>query len=298
LRYAAGDGQLAEAGGELAEPLVAEVIDGAGNLISNEPVNWRVRAGGGTLSAAETISDANGRVQATWVLGPEAGHNKSELFLENGASITFDATGMATTDDPAPAPPVVSKSWPPNGALLSARARRNRRQFEIWSEKPRIEFTFDQEMNEAQLDSVNPWLRVWQLQDKGEIVLRAVKLSRIDPLAERSKFTAAYALDNVDPDQAARYLVQVRSKEGNIISAGGLARQLDADFAGTKLTAAVLRKIWKIEEERTFGDRKVWDALVDTGKQLPSGDEAGGGVYHGWFAVGDGRNRLRRSDDR
>jgi len=62
---------------------------------------------------------------------------------------------------------------------------------------------------------------------------------------------------------------------------------LDADFAGTRLPRTLLRKLWSIDDERSFGDRKVWHALVDTGKSMPSGNGEQGGEFHGWFGIGE-----------
>lgn len=298
LRYTSGDGQVADAGTDLSEPLIVEVVDGSGDPVANHPVNWRVRAGGGTLGGATAVTDANGRAASQWRLGAEPGHNKAEVYLDNGSSVTFDATGTVA-DDPEPAkPPVVTESWLPNATLLSPRDLGGRRLLESWKQQPRIELTFDQKMDEAQLDGMNAWLRVWQLQDKGEIVLRALNLKRIDPAQGRSDFTAAYALEKVDPDQPARYLVQIQSKGGTIRSAGSSAQQLDADFAGTKLSVAVRRKIWKLEEQQTFGDRKIWDGLIDSEKRLPSGDETEGGDYHSWFGIEGTGGRSRPPRDR
>lgn len=287
LRFVAGDGQSAQPDTILPEPLVVEVVDGEGSPVSDYPVGWRIRAGGGSLSDAAATTGGDGRASAKWALGPAPGHNKAEAYLESGASVIFDATGINTGGPGTVAPPVVTDVWLPNATELTPGVAADEKRLKMWQRQPRIELTFDQEMNEAQLNDPSAWLRLWQLQDRGEIVMRFLKLKRVKPQRGQRPFTVAYALEGVESLQPARYLIQMRPSSGNIVSATADALLLDADFAGTRLSRTLRRKLWPIDDERIFGDRKVWDSLVDTGKSMPSGNGEQGGEFHGWFGIGE-----------
>jgi len=60
-----GDGQSGQLGIPLPQPLVVGVNDAFGNAAPGARVNWRVSAGGATLSAANTTTAANGLTQIT-----------------------------------------------------------------------------------------------------------------------------------------------------------------------------------------------------------------------------------------
>jgi outer membrane autotransporter protein len=60
----------------LAEPLVARIVDPAtGKPVAGAAVSWAVVSGGGALSGATNVSDAQGLVQAKFTLGPGSGDN-------------------------------------------------------------------------------------------------------------------------------------------------------------------------------------------------------------------------------
>jgi hypothetical protein len=60
------------AGTTLGAPLVVRVTDAHGNGVPGTAITWTVAAGGGTVQGGAT-TDATGRAQATWTLGPVVG---------------------------------------------------------------------------------------------------------------------------------------------------------------------------------------------------------------------------------
>ncbi|MEO8201403.1 MAG: hypothetical protein ABI679_12830, partial [Gemmatimonadota bacterium] len=86
-----GDNQVALPGSLLPESLVVEVRDQKGNGVGAIPVVWQVTGGGGTIAAANSTSDATGRVAAAWTIG-SAGSNTVGATAA-GFSVTFSATG-------------------------------------------------------------------------------------------------------------------------------------------------------------------------------------------------------------
>lgn len=288
LRYVAGDAQSAEPGVEVSDPLTVEVVDGEGAPVPNETVTFRVRGGAGVITPDSVTTDASGQAQARWQLGANAGLNTAEASLATGASVVFHALAVQAEGGETPTPPVVMMIWPPNASQIT---RQDEQMASLWLEQPRLAITFDRKMNEDQLTdqpSVLRWLRIWQMTEGDQINVRPVgfKLLEIaDGFADQPGFTAIYALDLAEPDLSARYLVQMRPTGANIVDTGTPPLLLDADFAGTTLTAAVRNQIWQQTDEQVY-ERAVWDALVDTGAALPqSGDGVRGGLFHGWFEI-------------
>ena len=70
-----GDNQTGAAAAALANPYVVEVQDSEGTGLAGIWVTFAVTAGGGTLSAIRTTTDANGRAESTLTLGPHLGTN-------------------------------------------------------------------------------------------------------------------------------------------------------------------------------------------------------------------------------
>lgn len=284
LRYVSGDAQQGDPGATLADRLVVEVIDGDGNPVAGEEVTFRVRGGGGAVNPTTRTTAANGQAATRWKLGPDPGLNTMEATIQSGAHVLFHALG--TGQVVVTVPPVVTHVWPPN-----ARAVDDDPQWtDVWLQQPRMAISFDRRMNEEQLSDqglVSQWLRVWQLLDVGEIIVQPLEIKLLelrDEFMGQPGFTAIYGLQVEDPQQAARYLVQMRAAGGNITDLSTPPLTLDAEFYGTKLTPEQLRRIWEIDAQQIFGARDIWEALVDTGASLPkSGDGVEGGLFHGWF---------------
>ncbi|MGQ9918782.1 MAG: Ig-like domain-containing protein [Bryobacteraceae bacterium] len=73
LRKVSGDGQpVVPVGAAFPQPLVVEVLDVLNRPVQGISVNWTV-AGAATVSAAVTVTDANGRAQVTVTAGATAG---------------------------------------------------------------------------------------------------------------------------------------------------------------------------------------------------------------------------------
>ncbi len=68
-----GDGQTGAAGQALAQPLVVLVRDAASAPVAGVTVTWQVSAGGGTLSAPTSITDAAGHASIGLTVGTTAG---------------------------------------------------------------------------------------------------------------------------------------------------------------------------------------------------------------------------------
>jgi len=294
LRYGGGDAQSAEPGAEVTEPLVVEVVNGDGEPVSNETVTFRVRGGDGLITPDSVTTDATGQAQARWQLGPLAGLNTAEATISAGASVVFHALAAKSTGGgETPTPPVVTAIWPVNASSIT---RQNERLAALWLEQPRLAITFDREMNRDQLDNIDlvlRWLRIWQVTGGRQIGVRPVAFKLLDiadGFADQQGFTAIYALNLPDPSVAARYLVQMRPVRGNIVDTSAAPLLLDADFAGTALTADLLNQIWQQTDQQFYG-REVADALADTDATLPqSGDGVAGGFFHSWFGVALGAN--------
>ena len=101
LMKISGDTQRSGSGTALAQPFVVEVRDTDSATFVGVPVTFTVATGGGSLSAANTTTDANGRTQSTLTLGNTAGTNTVRVNVQGiSASVTFTAT--ATTTNTAP----------------------------------------------------------------------------------------------------------------------------------------------------------------------------------------------------
>ena len=91
-----GDGQTATAGAELPEPLVVEVTDAFGNPIEGVGVAWTAE-GGGSVSAASSVTDPAGRASGSRTLGPTAGTQTTLASSEGlaGSPVVFTHTATA-----------------------------------------------------------------------------------------------------------------------------------------------------------------------------------------------------------
>ncbi len=88
-----GNNQVAAAGSPLA-PLQVLVRDAAGTPVANVPVAWAVASGGGSVSAASTLSGIDGIASVTRTLGPNAGTQTTTATRAGltGSPLTFTAT--------------------------------------------------------------------------------------------------------------------------------------------------------------------------------------------------------------
>jgi PKD repeat protein len=96
LSLITGDGQTGVVGSTLGAALVVQVTDGFGNPIPGTTVNWSV-TGGGSVSAAETVTDASGLTSVQRTLGPTAGTQTTVASAGDlvGSPLTFTHTAKA-----------------------------------------------------------------------------------------------------------------------------------------------------------------------------------------------------------
>ena len=84
LTILSGNNQSGMPGAQLPQPLVARVVDGAGNPVANVAVVWQPLSPV-SLSGVVSTSDANGLVSATVKLGSTAGQAQVQVRAANGA---------------------------------------------------------------------------------------------------------------------------------------------------------------------------------------------------------------------
>ena len=87
--------QQAAAGTQLGEPFVVSVLDQNGDPFVGATVTFSVSAGGGFLSAAAVITDANGHAATTLTLGSDPGRNTVAARAAELKPVIFGATGLA-----------------------------------------------------------------------------------------------------------------------------------------------------------------------------------------------------------
>jgi hypothetical protein len=97
VRVVHGDQQQAAVSQEVADSLVVQVVDTAGQGVADRTVTWNVSAGGGRVDPATSTTDANGFAWSRWTLGPDAGDNTVTAAVSGAGFATF--TAVATSDD-------------------------------------------------------------------------------------------------------------------------------------------------------------------------------------------------------
>ena len=88
-----GNGQTGPVGGPLPSEIEVSVLDGFGNPVSGETVEFVVTGGGGTLSPSSTATNAAGSISAAWTLGTTPGPNSAEATKDGFPSVTFEVEG-------------------------------------------------------------------------------------------------------------------------------------------------------------------------------------------------------------
>src|SRR5690606_37456768 len=82
---------------ELANPIRVRVLDSGGKPVSGQPVSWTAGPGA-EITPASPTTDSNGRVTATWTLGPAAGAQKATANAAS-FSVEIEATAVAAEPD-------------------------------------------------------------------------------------------------------------------------------------------------------------------------------------------------------
>ena len=91
-----GDGQTAIAGTAVATAPSVKVVDAQGNPVNGATVNFFVASGGGSLTGANTATNAEGiATLSSWTLGNAAGSNSlTAAAVGVSSTVTFNATGV------------------------------------------------------------------------------------------------------------------------------------------------------------------------------------------------------------
>ena len=90
-----GNEQEGQAGTQLANPLVAQVVDDADNPVPGVTVTWQVETGGGSVTPRTSTTDAAGRASTAWTLGRSTGDQRVEASAPGAGSVRFEATATA-----------------------------------------------------------------------------------------------------------------------------------------------------------------------------------------------------------
>ena len=119
LAAVSGSGQTAVVGkptvATLAQPLVVKVTAADGLGVPGIPVTFSVATGGGSITSASSVTDANGGAQASWKLGNTPGIQTVTASAGSLPSVSFSATAVATV-----ATKLVVTAGPTAGSVLSA----------------------------------------------------------------------------------------------------------------------------------------------------------------------------------
>ena len=101
LDVISGNQQVAPPNTQLPKPVVVRALNGSGSPIASQIINFRVTAGGGSVFAGVSMTNAQGYAQEYWTLGPSAGVNTLEARAvdpSTGARLVFaQVTATAVT---------------------------------------------------------------------------------------------------------------------------------------------------------------------------------------------------------
>ena len=108
-----GDSQQGVVNTILGSPFVVEVRDKSSDPLEGVAVTFSIIAGGGTLSAISTMTDANGRAERWLTLGSSVGTNTvsvSAAGIQEGVTFTAEAVAgpQPPSDPPSPPQPPLS----------------------------------------------------------------------------------------------------------------------------------------------------------------------------------------------
>ena len=118
-----GDNQTAVIGAELPQPLVVRVLDADGQPVAGAALEWSVE-GGGSLAAAASSTDADGRAAARRVLGMAAGAASTIAAVDGADSLRVTFTAVALPPTAPEVPALVLATEPSSEAVLGERFER------------------------------------------------------------------------------------------------------------------------------------------------------------------------------
>ena len=84
-------GQTAAAGTKLPFPIAVTVVNSSAAPQAGIAVTWEVFGAGGSVSAANTVTDQNGFTFVDWTLGNVAGTDSVRASISGGSSVIFTA---------------------------------------------------------------------------------------------------------------------------------------------------------------------------------------------------------------
>jgi hypothetical protein len=87
-----GDAQTAPVNTAFPEPLSVIVVDQYGFVMENVQITWAVRNGGGTLSAIDTRTSADGIASVVFTAGPTAGISTITATVAGIGTLNFSET--------------------------------------------------------------------------------------------------------------------------------------------------------------------------------------------------------------
>lgn len=124
IAIAAGDDQEGAAGETLPTPLTVRVLDRSGEPSEGIPVTFSVTSGEGSVSPANGVTDARGRVSAEWTLG-QSGEQRVDARVHpdyakvmSQSAVTFSAVAQEqNTEDPPVSPGKVTIAVPADTVL-------------------------------------------------------------------------------------------------------------------------------------------------------------------------------------
>lgn len=102
LELVLGDGQSGIVGTALTSPIRFRVLDALGSPVTGVTVMFAVLGGGGHVSPASAVSDANGLAQTTWTLGLTVGEQRMGAQTPGVPAIEVTANGL---------PPIANIVW-------------------------------------------------------------------------------------------------------------------------------------------------------------------------------------------
>src|SRR5450756_862168 len=85
------------AGASFSDSIRVQVIDGSSNPKSGVSVAFAVTAGGGTVTPATVITDANGKAAAKFMTGTTVGTNTATATVTGLTAVTFSITTIAAS---------------------------------------------------------------------------------------------------------------------------------------------------------------------------------------------------------
>jgi hypothetical protein len=99
IEVASGNAQNQVVGRALTNNLIAKVTNAADQPVSGVTVNWTVSAGGGNLSAASSVTDAEGLASTALTVGPTETTNTvtATIATQPTASVAFTASSQWET---------------------------------------------------------------------------------------------------------------------------------------------------------------------------------------------------------